>query len=580
MAGFYLTRDTHAAERLPIARAQFTRHGFGQPEALAIPGWSGLHWPYTMGGVDTLYRNGADWIAVAGTLFFDGRMGREALAALLESWSPPAPDWSRIGGQFTAIVAKAGRTFVITDWFAAHQCFHDDARSLFTTSLLAACQSLPRLSFDAQAVYEYAFNVVPVGNDTVFEQLRLASPFASIELLPDGTVDHPLAKPLPTATTQQPLADRIDAHRARLSQIVRAHTAHFGHRIFCPLSGGIDSRLLLATLRQEGAKPHVYVYGTRDEDDVVFAEAIGDAMGFPVDWVDKDGVAITPDAFPARVETDFHQFDALPTFGNIFDNGGQAMARDARHAGGALAASGGCGEIWRDFFFLPDRPLSPRDVAHAFFARFDARDATAAFDPRDFLNAIATKIANAIGADDPARRLPRAQIEQAYPAIRCRSLFGREISLESRLSPYLMPFLDHRLIAEALTLPMSLKQAGAFEGQLLTAIDPALAAQPSSYGHSFDQPPSRAHRRSEAATRLRPIALRRHSYAIQRRLGRAVGDEHGGLIAPEWLGLVLDLTFPAMRRFFHIDRIADPAVYRRIAALEYLAQHLGSRLAA
>jgi asparagine synthase (glutamine-hydrolysing) len=42
---------------------------------------------------------------------------------------------------------------------------------------------------------------------------------------------------------------------------------------------------------------------------------------------------------------------------------------------------------------------------------------------------------------------------------------------------------------------------------------------------------------------------------------------------------VVDLDFPAMRRFFHTDRIADSGMMRRIACLEYCAAFLGSRLA-
>ena len=57
-----------------------------------------------------------------------------------------------------------------------------------------------------------------------------------------------------------------------------------------------------------------------------------------------------------------------------------AAARDARHAGGALSASGGCGEIYRNFFFLPDRPVSAGTVARSFFARFAPGDATGLFD--------------------------------------------------------------------------------------------------------------------------------------------------------------------------------------------------------
>ena len=48
--------------------------------------------------------------------------------------------------------------------------------ALFSTSLLAAAAALPRLSFDAQGVYEFAFNVVPVGDDTVFAELKTLGP--------------------------------------------------------------------------------------------------------------------------------------------------------------------------------------------------------------------------------------------------------------------------------------------------------------------------------------------------------------------------------------------------------------------
>ena len=72
--------------------------------------------------------------------------------------------------------------------------------------------------------------------------------------------------------------------------------------------------------------------------------------------------------------------------------------------------------------------------------------------------------------------------------------------------------------------------------------------------------------------------MRRHSYALLRRL-RPVADEHGGLLCDDYLRRVVDLDFPAMRRFFDIERIGDSGLMRRIACLEYLAAHLGGRLA-
>ncbi|WNO53300.1 hypothetical protein [Stakelama saccharophila] len=581
MAGLFLahrpTADA-AAEPLAAARAQFTRHGFGAPRALAAPGWDILAWESIAGGPESLWREGEDFIAVAGTLVYDGRMGGPALSALLrDSDLPRTPDWSRIGGQFVALVKKHGRLFAFTDYFGAFQLFVDREHRLCSTSLLAALCALPSVAFDTQGLYEFAFNVVPIGDDTVFRELRTLNPGEIAEFTPAGITLHATPKPLPDTAAEASIDRQIAAHRDRLMAVVEAHVRHFGNHVHCPLSGGIDSRLLLAALRAAGSTPHVYVYGPPDSGDVAVARAIGRAEGFSVEWIDKQQAPLDADAFAERTRRNFHEFDALPTYGNIFDNGGNAAARDARHAGGGLATSGGCGEIYRDFFYLSDRPRDAAAVAGTFFARFTRGDATPLFDPKRFLDRIAGKIALAAEADTIRTPIARLRIEHLYPRVRCRALFGREISIEARYGAYMMPFLDHAVVAEAMTLPIGMKRAGRFESALLSAIDPALARHMSAYGHSFDVPPGRAHRLGEWSSRIRPTWLRARSYAIRRRLG-PMGDEHGGLLTPDYMARVVDPDFPAMRRYFRMENITDSGLWRRIACLEYLAQHLGSRL--
>jgi hypothetical protein len=124
---------------------------------------------------------------------------------------------------------------------------------------------------------------------------------------------------------------------------------------------------------------------------------------------------------------------------------------------------------------------------------------------------------------------------------------------------------------------MALKGAGQFEACLLNSIDPSLARLQSNYGHNFAGPPSFQHRFGEWSTQIRPPWLRRSSYAIQRRV-RPLADEHGGLLTPEYLGRVIDLGFPVMRRFFHAQNISDSGSFRRVACLEYFANRIGSRL--
>ena len=569
MAGLFLARtgDPGFAE----ARAQFARHGFAGCTEHELPGWRLLHAPHRQGGPESLLAEGDDLVAVAGTLTCDGLMGRPALMALRDMASLPEPDWSRLGGHFAAFVRRDGRNFLFTDYFGAFPLYHDEGGRLFSTSLLAAGAALPRLSFDPQGVYEFAFNVVPIGDDTVFAELKTLGPDRVAE---PGIGFHDVDKPLPDPA-QMPLEERIAAHRDRLIAVVSDHVRPFGDNVFCALSGGLDSRLALAALRAAGCRPSLFVYGGADSVDVRIAREIAAAEGYAIEWIDKEAWRdVPPDAFPEQVERNFQAYDGLPNYGELFENGANAAARAARHRGGALSVSGGCGEIFRNFFFLPGRRFSAAAVARTFFARYARGDVTGAFDESRFLRGIEDKILAALGRPGARAKLPRGEVEQIYPRVRCRALFGREIGLEAHEGAYLMPFLDHRLVAEAMRLPLALKHAGRFEAALLSAIDPALARYPSAYGHDFSGPPDRRHRRSEWATRIRPVALRQRSYAIRRRLG-PVADEHGGLLGPDYIGRVVDLDYPAMRRFFRTERIADSGMMRRIANLEYLAGRLG-----
>ncbi|KAI1692899.1 hypothetical protein DdX_20970 [Ditylenchus destructor] len=256
--------------------------------------------------------------------------------------------------------------------FSAFQLFCDTGDRLFSTSLLAAAGAMPRLSFDPQGVYELAFNVMPIGDDTVFNELKMLSPFAVIELTDKGIVRHRIDKPLPAAPSHAPLAEQIERHRAPLAAIVGAHVAQFGNHVRSPLSGGLDSRLVLAALREAGCHPELYVYGLPGDDDVEIAQAMGEACGFEVAWTDKYAETPPPDAFPELVARNFHQFDGLPTFGNIFDNGGHGEAQRRRHAGARSRSRAGAARSTATSSTCPTA-ASPRTTSPAPSSRASRR---------------------------------------------------------------------------------------------------------------------------------------------------------------------------------------------------------------
>jgi len=579
MGGFFMLRDGQGGqEALRAARDQFSRHGFSGLVERRVPGWTIVHAPYIIGGPQLVTESGGDFAIAAGTLTHKGQIGPPALQGWLAESTLPHVDRSKLAGQFGAVLHRRGRTFILGDHLACFPVYHDDGLNLFSTSLLAAAAALPRVTLDRQGLYEYAFHASVLGDDTVLSEIKRLGPTQVIEVTAEGAQIHRVSNALPHEPSKASLADQLSAHSRLLHEVVGEQVRHFGDNVHCPLSGGLDSRLVLAVLRSLGCRPNVYVYGPASSSDVAVAKQIGKAEGFDVEWIEKERYRdITPDEFPEQVAQNFHENDGTANFGGIFDNGGNSYARNKRHGSGSLAVSGGCGEIYRNFFFLPDRHLTASAVADTFFSRFYRDDVTPMFDPRRYMTGIRDKILEAIGQPGNNRPLQRQVIEQIYPRVRGRSLFGREISIDARYSPYILPFLDHRVVAEAMTVPLRLKHAGHFESQLLNTIDPSLARRPSAYGHDFATPPSLGHRFRDWSTSIRPTWLRKRSYAIRRRL-RPVSDEHGGLFDPEYMGRVIDLQFPIMRRYFHLENMKDSGLWRRVACLEYLAAFLGAKL--
>jgi asparagine synthase (glutamine-hydrolysing) len=567
--------DNPAGERLAMAREQFRRHGFSRFEELETPSHSLLYAHPVHGGPELFARRGADWVAVSGTLLTGALHGRQALLHLLDNHQQYLTRERIPTGQYALLLHKDGVTHVMVDYIGAFQVFVDERNQSISTSFLTLCLEQQRLQFNTQAVYETAFNVMPTGNDTVFRQIRRLDSCTRLALA-DTVIASDIAPQKLAPVSDEPVATLRDRQVDQLLGIARQATAVWGDNIQCPLSGGLDSRLVLALFRACGVMPHVYVYGSENSPDVRIAREIGRRMAIDVEVFDKAGWrSVSEDAFAEQVLSNFHETDGLVTDGGLFDNGANAYARHARQLNGALAVSGGAGEVFRNFYFLPDHPMSSLNVVRTFFCRYDPRDVTTRFDAREFEQRLAAKANDACNSDTGL--LTRQQVEWLYPAFRCRAFFGKEISVVGRQGGYLLPFLAHEVVSAAITLPMHMKVAGRFEAELLACIDPELAAMPSAYGHDFTQAVSIAHRFSEWSTVRRPVIARKMSYRIRNRMGR-IPDSQSMPISEQLKSLVVDTRYPLMSRFFRMQVITDPNVRRRVDGLEYLGQFLGSRI--
>ena len=572
MGAFFLVRGRDREATVTRMAGAMARCGGEAPRRVETPHFTLCLYPKLAVANETVLARADGAFAFAvGTFFYDGRVGNEALAALIESFTPPEPDWSRTMGSFCAGVYRDGRLHLFLDRLGVYKVYHDAARRVFASRFLAVLATVEAPHIRPQCVYEYVFQGASYGGETVIEEVGVLDGEATLAI--GETVEaQPHRHRFDLAIDEAPLESHVARIRGVLDAAYDRISARFAGAVDTALSGGYDSRLTLALLRARGITPRVHVYGSAESADVQVAKAIAEGEGIALEHVDKSAVPTPPpEAMPEIVARNHAMFDGCPADG-IVDNGRDIATRRERCANGELMLNGGGGEVFRNFFYLPDRRYSVGRFLWSFYARFDPRTTTARFDETAYFAALAEKVVRTVGRRTGV--LDRSEVEYLYPAFRCRYWMGVNNSVNNRLGWALTPFIDHAVVQAALTVPLRHKDHGILEARLIGAIDPRLAAYPSAYGHDFAHAPPLARRLSDWATLMRPPRLRRYAYRLKARRRAAPLPT---ILSPPWLAAVIDIDFPWMSAYVRVGAVHDAGQRARITTLEYLFERCSPR---
>jgi hypothetical protein len=578
MGGFFLVckgpnRD-RAAELAGLHRA-FAELDFAPPEIIEDKEYVFAAYPTFGNGSISLrrYPNG-DFIFVCGTCVSDSGIGAAAAARLaVGATTAPAAD-DPIMGHYTAILNRNGRTEIKLDRFGGYHLFYNLAAGIVSSSFYAICSVLDVLSLSQQSACEYVFNGVVSGNETLFNEVALVPIGATIRVGPHGLE---VVRPTLQVTrdfTSETRETSLERSMALLDRYFTVVARSFGDRVGCGLSGGYDSRLILACLRRHGAHPRVYVYGSAPERDVRLASEIARQEGFALAVIDKNDQPIIPPAqFGETAHRNFLAADGYDWSG-IFHNGAEIAESARRVQGNAIAFNGGGGEIFRNFFYLLDRKYTIRQLLWSFYSRFNPAILTPVFDCTDYYGGLERKVIDLLGSDE--RRLARPTVEWLYHSFRCRAWDGKVDSIAARYGFTAMPYLERSITEHASGLRLTWKNHGAYEAELIRRADCRLARYPSIYGHDFARPPPLSRQLADYATYIRPPWLRRYTYRLKYARHRS-GDWPGYLAAP-YRNAVLPGGTEVLNRLFRLDRIGDEAQFARILSLEYALRCFGTRV--
>ena len=576
MGGFFLVStgpDEDRQEEIAGLQQAFAELGFSAPEIVKTEEYVFAAYPKFQSASAGLKRYpSGDFAFVCGTCLFDG-VGLVPAASLYERATTIPQMSEEVMGHYALAIKKGGRTEIKLDGFGGYHVFFNPKARIVSSSFYAICSVLPSLTLSQQNACEYVFNGVVSGNETLFSEIKLAPIQATILVGPDALeIIRPVLS-VPGTFTSARSDESFRESIALLDCYFGAVFRSFGDRVRCALSGGYDSRLILAYLRRHGMKPGVYVYGSEHERDVLLAQEIARGEGFALDVIDKDDRPIIPPAeFAGTAHRNFLATDVYG-YAGIFHNGAETEECAHRVVGDTIAINGGGGEIFRNYFYLLDRRYSIREFLWSFYSRFNPATCTAIFDSESYYRSLERKVMDLLGSDE--RWLSRPTVEWLYHSFRCRSWDGKVDSIAGRYGFTAMPYLERSITDHASALPLRWKNHGAYEAEMIRRIDSRLAGYRSIYGHDFSRSPPPSRRLSDYLTYLRPPWLRRYTYRL--RHFRRSGDWPGYLASP-YREALLPGGVTILRRLFRPDRVADHELFARILSLEYALCYFGGRV--
>lgn len=577
MGAFFLIRDADSASRAEEVLALeecMRKQGFAQPTRIDRPDFSLRLYPKIASPTDNhcVHADGSISFCT-GTLLFQGCMGTGALKRFRDAFDGRTIPWADLGGHYCLGFEYEGCLNLLIDPLGIYKVYHDREDRVFSSSFLTVLESQRRASLDSQAVYEYVFEGTTYGNKTIVDCVRLLDTYTIVQIT--DRVSRLIERRSPWKPVRDAsLDDHIELHSARLREWFGEVANCFGSNMTLGLSGGRDSRLMLAILQDRGVQPEVYVYGQESDVDVRVAREIAAGEGFEIDWIDRQAVSTEPDRLPLTVEENYYSFDGLP-FRGVFDNGTDLQTRLKRCGSGQLMLNATAAEIYRLTYEYADVTLTLPQFLRRYFCDFTPGSCTSAFCQDEYLSNIG-RIISEVSPHDEAR-LSAIDTEHIYLDLRCRFWGARNTSLNNRFSHALTPFLHLPVVTESVTLPFRYRVYGLFLGRLIREFSPSLAKYTSEYGHDFLVDPTFSRRVKDVSLYYRKAYLPwLNSFRIKQRLKR--DRSRPAWLGPAALGAVIDTDFPWMRQYFNVDCVTDNEQFGRVCTLEYFCEQNDPKL--
>jgi hypothetical protein len=497
-----------------------------------------------------------DFILNTGTIIYKHKTGRSGLKKLYADFDPAAFQFDCLQGQFCVLVYKNNRLYIWNDLFGVYHVFTNEDRSLISSSFLAVVRQQKSRQIDLQAMYEYVLEGASYNDGSYIKGVKLLDAFRIHELSTDSPVlvkQHSLEK-----NQTDNFEERIELTVDSLITYFKALKSGFGSNVCSALSGGYDSRLILALLIEVGMDPYLYVYGGRQSADVRIASAIAAAEGLEIHHDNRIVKKPSLEEFRELIQREYFYCDGHGPNG-VFSNGAEFNARTIRSNAADLQLNGAGGEIFRNFWKLPDRAITIQDFLKSRFDRLPAATFKTGFNKQKYLSKLETKIQHMLAIDHNVMTVN--EVAKLYVYMRIKYWMGYNTSIQNVRSYALIPLSEPVFAVPSFSIPFRQKEAGEFEAALIRRLNPKLAAYDSAYGYNFsDKPPLAALIKNSLVTNL-PVTAQR---LLRKGKYRLSSNSKPYYLHRDFLDTVAGVDGSFIDEYFNLENIRDPLMLSRL----------------
>lgn len=197
--------------------------------------------------------------------------------------------WARAQrGNWAAIIENAEGVHLVVDTIRSFPILYTRRSSGWLVSSCAnpLIDALPECSLNLNAAQEFRHSGFVLGTETLIAGVDTVTAGDTVTLHPDGASTTQTHSPFIFDTREDvPVSDfLVQFHRTLLDTFARLIDNANGRQLAIPLSGGADSRLILALLRELDA-PNVltFTYGVPSSREASISRSVAEGIGF--DWV-------------------------------------------------------------------------------------------------------------------------------------------------------------------------------------------------------------------------------------------------------------------------------------------------------